>query len=259
MKKMMIARNCALALMVAFGFTACDDDEDSEFPDVTLNVASAKLEYNSQNYWTDTYTNSTLTIDGFRFNHSGSTDPYDTWDGFTASRSTDNADDAGADKQEWIDYQWAAMPKGGLAGTGTPYLVAFYNEWAEGQSNQHSLKIARADGRDFEPLSVYLTNTAYAYWSMKKGDSFAHAFTKNDKFTVKIHGVKGAAETGVVEVVLADGTDILRTWKQCDLRSLGEVDYIYFTVTTTDVTTTPTGSWMNTPAYFALDRLEADL
>lgn len=137
-------------------------------------------------------------------------------------------------------------------------MIAFWSEWADSQGNR-SLKISREDGDDFEPLSVCLTNTAYAYWAMKKGDSFAHAFTAKDKFTVKIHGVKGANETGVVEVVLADGTDILRTWKKCDLRSLGEVDYIYFTMTTTDMTVSDAGSWMNTPAYFALDRLEADV
>ena len=60
-------------------------------------------------------------------------------------------------------------------------------------------------------------------------------------------------------MALANGTDIYRTWMKCDLSSLGNVDYIYFTMTTTDMTVSETGSWMNTPAYFALDRLEANV
>lgn len=256
----MIARNCAVALTLALGVTACDPDDDEHFADVTLNVASANLEYRQQGFWVNTYSNEKLTIDGFVFSHSGTEEPpYASWDGFTASKSTDNADEASADEQSWINYQWGAMPQGGVAGVGTPYLVAFWNEWADTSNNQHSLTIKRADGKEFEPMSVYLTNTAYSYWSMKKGDAFANAFTKDDKYAVQIHGVKGVRETGVIEVVLAKGTDILRTWKQCDLRTLGEVDYLYFTVTSTDRTESEYGSYMNTPAYFALDRLEADV
>ena len=254
-------RNCAMAMTVAFGFTACDSDDDDNaiVADVTLNVASANLQYRPQGFWVDTYSDNELSINGFKFTHSGTEEPpYISWEGFTASKSTDNADEAGADEQQWINYQWGAMPKGGVAGVGTPYLVAFWSEWTESQ-NQHSLKVSRADGKSFQPLSVYLTNTAYAYWAMKKGDAFAKAFTSSDQFTVKIHGVKGETETGVVVMALANGTDIYRTWMKCDLSSLGNVDYIYFTMTTTDMTVSETGSWMNTPAYFALDRLEANV
>ena len=83
-------------------------------------------------------------------------------------------------------------------------------------------------------------------------------WTDDDKFILTITGYRGDQITDKVDVYLADGMDILNTWKKVDLSDLGLVDRIGFTLSSTD-----NGEYgMNTPAYFCLDQLtviEADL
>lgn len=108
----------------------------------------------------------------------------------------------------------------------------------------------------------YITNSTYAYLSMKKGDSFSKKFgglTGDDAdfflLTIKKYkdGVLGA-ET--VEFYLADFrfTDnsqdyIVNTWEYVDLTSLGDVDSLSFNLTSSD----NNAAGMLTPAYFCMD------
>ena len=101
-----------------------------------------------------------------------------------------------------------------------------------------------------------MTNSAWGYYAMKNGSAFNKQFADGDKCTLHIYGVRGSVISGKVEVSLADGANILNTWKRVDLDPLGDdVDMIYFQITSTD-----TGAWgMNNPAFFCLDNLKVDL
>lgn len=121
---------------------------------------------------------------------------------------------------------------------------------------------------------VYVTNTTYAYNSMKLGDSFGKKFgdTLNsphspdsihgsypDWFKLSITGYRsGSVITDTVEFYLADyrfsdnSQDyIVKDWQMVSLLPLGNVDSLLFLLSSSDV-----GSFgMNTPAYFCIDDL----
>lgn len=108
----------------------------------------------------------------------------------------------------------------------------------------------------------YVTNTTYAYKSMKNGDAFAKKFggpTGNDKdsLVLSVYGYSGGVlKNDTVHFFLADFRDnnnsldyILKTWQWVDCSSLGAVDSIGFFMTSSD-----NGTWgMNTPAFFSID------
>lgn len=108
----------------------------------------------------------------------------------------------------------------------------------------------------------YVTNTTYAYKSMKNGDAFAKKFggtTGNDPdwFKLTVKGYQGGImKTDSAVFYLADfrfsnnSFDyILKTWQWVDCTNLGVVDSVTFFLYSSDV-----GSFgMNTPAFFSID------
>lgn len=108
----------------------------------------------------------------------------------------------------------------------------------------------------------YITNTTYAYKSMKLGDSFAKKFggtsgNDPDFFKVTVKGYKGGVlTTDSVPFYLADfrfannALDYLvNTWQWVNTSSLGNVDSIKFFMYSSDV-----GSFgINTPLFFGID------
>lgn len=127
-------------------------------------------------------------------------------------------------------------------------------------------------GKTIAIQSIDLTNTTYAYLSMKNGDAFAKKFgTVNnaggtpdgtngaDFFNVTIIGYNAAGvRTDSVMLDLADFrfTDnskdfILKAWKTIDLTKLGSVRSISFKYASSDV-----GQYgINTPTYVAIDNI----
>ena len=113
------------------------------------------------------------------------------------------------------------------------------------------------------PVSgVFVTNGTYAANSMRDGDAFAKKFggaTGNDPdwFLLTIKGyANGNITTDSVNFYLADyrfvdnNQDyIVKQWEWVNLTSLGNVDSLIFTLSSSD-----TGQWgMNTPAFFCMD------
>lgn len=112
----------------------------------------------------------------------------------------------------------------------------------------------------------YITNTTYAYKSMRYGDAFAKKFggpSGNDpdffKVTVRAY-LGGTLKNDSVEFYLADyrfsnnAQDyIVSTWQWVNTSSLGQADSIVFKMFSSD--NGPYG--MNTPAFFALDDVTA--
>ena len=115
------------------------------------------------------------------------------------------------------------------------------------------------------PVSgFYINNSTYAYYSMLEGDSAAKRFGGEtgddpDYFLLSIQGeLNGQRTANTVEFYLADyrfadnSQDyIIKDWTYVDLQSLGNVDRLWFSLSSTDI-----GQFgMNTPAYFCLDDL----
>lgn len=108
----------------------------------------------------------------------------------------------------------------------------------------------------------YITNSTYAYKSMKNGDAFAKKFggtsgNDPDWFKITIKGfLGGTMKTDSTEFYLADFRSnnnsldyILKTWQWVNCSNLGVVDSIQFFMYSSDV-----GSFgMNTPAFFNID------
>jgi hypothetical protein len=120
------------------------------------------------------------------------------------------------------------------------------------------------NGAAAQPISVRLSNSTYAYNSMRDGDTFAKKFggiTGNDpdffKLVIKAYS-GGNLLNDSVEFYLADfrfsnnSLDYLvSTWDSVDLSSLPVCDSLKFVLSSSD-----TGAFgMNTPAYFCLDDL----
>ena len=255
-KYLTIARNCAIALALCAGFTACSDDDDDDF-DVTLDVASANFQYNADGVWTGVYTNDPLNLQGFNFSHTGGSSEwggvtYYSWAGFCPSKSTDNADHSTTGFPG--TYEWSSITGSGVSGS--QYMVGFWkSDEVQDVPDQAGTYITYADGAYFEPEEVYVTNTSYGYYTMLNGNAFSSAFDTDDWFRLIIHGSRDGVETNSIAVSLAQGVAIADEWIRVDLSRLGIVDRIYFTMASSD-----TGQWgMNTPSYFCLDRLSIDI
>lgn len=259
MKTFRILGKGIMAVMLVATMTACEDDGDEDV-DFAFNLNNYVVDYNEAGYWADCYNeNATLSFDGIEFSHSATVTEwsgvkYYSWLGFCPSRVSDTSDKG----DDWVNNQWTAITGGGLSGKGTPYMIGFWdvNEFPENvPGGAKTCAITYKNGAVFEPEKIYVTNTTWGYYAMKNGTDFNKKFTETDWYKLHIYGVKNGVLTGQIDVLLADGTNILNTWKEVDLDALGKVDCIYFRVTSTD-----TGQWgMNNPAYFALDRLVIDV
>ncbi|MDE6854210.1 MAG: DUF4465 domain-containing protein [Muribaculaceae bacterium] len=230
-----------------------------------LSKSTTPLEFNQQTgAWDKTFSEDELIIESqcFAFIH-GAIEDYDTWWGFTASNSADNSP-----RDNYITYQYSNMAEGGIAldGNGAikfneagapevsadmPYLVAYYSPY----SAQRPVDMVFNDGKDYDPVGVYVNLNTYVYNSVTFGDAFSRRFTQGDKFTLTVHGVAPDETEKTVEVSLASVNNgcitIASGWMYVDLTSLGTVNELYFTLDSTD-----TGAWgMNTPGYFCLDKL----
>jgi hypothetical protein len=108
---------------------------------------------------------------------------------------------------------------------------------------------------------MYITNTTFAWKSMKSGDQFAKKFggtTGNDKdsLVLRIKGYKAGVFQNKVDFFLANYTFtnntqdyIVNTWQWVNTSTLGNVDSISFQMFSSDV-----GAFgINTPLFFAID------
>lgn len=230
-----------------------------------LTKSTTPLEFNATNgSWTGTYSDDDESIESqvFSFFH-GSMSDWATWWGFTASNSADNTR-----PENTLTHQWSNMAAGGIVldengeikfdsfgapevSSKVPYIVGFVMPTMSARPGDLTFNT----GKFYEPVGVYVNLNSYAYYSMVWGDSFARAFTNGDKFTLTIHGVGANESEKTVDVTLGSCSNgdltLTRGWKYVDLTSLGAVNELYFTLSSTD-----SGAYgMNTPAYFCLDKL----
>ncbi len=151
--------------------------------------------------------------------------------------------------------QYSAIPGEGAEGSST-YAVRYHFV-----PNQLHLT-GESMGK---PVSgMYITNSTYAFLSMRDGDAYAKRFggesgTDPDYFLLTIKGFRDSRITSdSVNFYLADFRSdapdedyIIDEWTWVDLTALGAVDSLWFNLESTD-----NGQFgMNTPAYFCIDRI----
>ena len=145
--------------------------------------------------------------------------------------------------ESYLDAEKSA--KGG-AYEGKNFLV-----WTPSYGGIDSIKLKK----DRTVPGFFINNTAYAVNSMTKGDSFAKKFGKDDWFKLTISAsLNGAAVNTQLVVDLAAEGEYINEWTYVDLSSLGEIDALTFSLSSSD-----NGDYgMNTPAYFCFDNLGAE-
>lgn len=119
-------------------------------------------------------------------------------------------------------------------------------------------RIVLPDGATIQ--SIAITNTVYAYDSMKYGDQFATPLEDfpGGYFDLIIYGVRADGSlAGSEYVTLGENTgvgtaDILDYWKTVDLSSLADAKELRFAFDGNDV---GYDTWLNLPVYFAFDDL----
>ena len=230
-----------------------------------LSKSTTPLTFDSTNgMWEGTYDDDETEIESqvFSFVHNSMGD-YNTWWGFTASNSADNSRQTNT-----LTYQFSNMAKGGIVlnddgsiktdsfgapvtSAKMPYLVSF----AMTGFSKHPAEMAFTTSKSYEAVGAYFNLSSYPYYSIEDGDSFSRAFTNGDKFTLIVHGVDADENEKTVEVELASYSNgnltINRGWTYVDLSSLGTINQLWFSMTSTD-----SGAYgMNTPAYFCMDKL----
>lgn len=250
-----------LAALAVIGLSACDSDNEGEnyYTYVySFEQSDAASLYNADGYWTEVYnTDEDYTVIGLQpnvyFSHSASAEEwygvvYRSWYGFCPSRANETYDVT--TETDMTLHQWSSVTGNGV-GSSSDYLLGYWNCTEETTSipENPSMKITFNGGA--EPLSVYVTNSNYAYWVMKNGNSFSQAFDSSSWFKVSFIGVKNEAVTNTVDFYLAKDGEIVNSWKGVDLSPLGNVDYVYIQMSSSD-----TGEYgMNTPGYVCLDNL----
>lgn len=188
-----------------------------------------------------------FTSGNFRFMNDYS-EEWGSWSGFAVSTKTDVATPG------WTN-QYSAITGKGVAGT-PAYAVAY------------SSPVSTILFKDTIISGLYVTNSTYAYLSMKNGDKSAKKFggeTGNDMdyLILTIEGFDSSnISNGKVEFFLADfmysintNDYILDTWKWIDLKKFGRISKLEFSLRSSD-----NGIFgMNTPAYFCIDNLNHEV
>lgn len=183
-----------------------------------------------------------------------------------------------------FDYQYAGYWSAGFAYTNKKDSVngTFTNLYGVRAYNGYAGSGYYVTGQDRGKITLtvpqstvagfYITNTTYAFKSIKSGDAFARKFGDTtgtgsgttipqgsypDYFKAIVKGYKnGALKNDSVTVMLADYTFtnntqdfVLDTWQFVNTAIIGEVDSIKFFLRSSDMA--PWG--MNTPGFFAID------
>ncbi|MBI2281582.1 MAG: DUF4465 domain-containing protein [Bacteroidetes bacterium] len=161
--------------------------------------------------------------------------------GFAYSNMTDSVTSG-------VGNKYSAKAGGGFGSSN--YLIASNNSYALINPN-------------WQKIEFKITNSTYAYNSMRDGDAFAKKFggpSGNDpdwfKVTIKTYSnnvFQDSNEFYLADFRFSDNSQdyIVKDWEVIEVVSISLIDSVYFELSSSDV-----GMWgMNTPAFFCLDNL----
>jgi hypothetical protein len=176
---------------------------------------------------------------------------FDFWSGWAISTKTDSATPG-------FGNQYSAITGQGAGGS-TTYAVAYTFGFPQADSFHPADSLINLPP-SAQPVSIDVTNTTYAYFSMLLGDSFSKKFAAGDFFQLDIRGFSGpdgtGSPTGQVNFLLANflngNSIIVNDWHTLDLSALAGAQSLRFGLQSSDNNPDPTIG-MKTPAYFAVD------
>lgn len=180
-----------------------------------------------------------------------------SWGGYWASNWALSAKVNGQEGASDFNTQlFCAKPGWGAEGEGVGKVYAI---------GQNGAYLLNQTGGGLRLASLYLANTTYAYNSMKNGDMFAKKFggqdgSEADSFVLEIETYWQGVSQSVQRLALADfrsanssDDSIMGAWNQVFIEGFLQ-DSIVFRLYSSD-----NGDFgMNTPAFFAIDRLYMD-
>lgn len=221
--------------------------------DMALNPVTYSMDagigfYDGTDVWDSTYNDSGVcqfiyTNEArFMLSHLPSQFSYgaQSWEGFTLSKvSQDTANVFGC------------VANGGLAGVGTPYVLAYFSPWVTA-SQGYSSNIILFD-QEYYPDYVYICQNSNTMKAISEGGVYnARPFNEKDTLALIISAIDETyTETNSLIYYLAVDGEKNNGWVKVALNTLGKTIGLSFRMTTTDV-----GQFgMNTPLYFALDAL----
>lgn len=247
----------ALCAFGVAGLSSCDDDKFEL--DMYYTRLSQFSDYNEDGYWADCYdpaSNDGVTIDGVHFTHVASVSEWDgvkyySWNGFCPAGIFDLTDYSA--EGTWLDHQWNVMDSQEWHDTHKCYVIGDWDVREDAHpeilSGNESCVVSLADGLPFIPLTLSVSNAAYAYYTMVNGSAFSRPFTKDDYLRLIVTGFLDGKKTGALQIDLASDGVYLKNFTQIDIAAAGaRVDRLVFTMEGSD-----SGQWgLNTPAYFAI-------
>lgn len=228
--------------------------------DITLNLYTAVnaegqgIDYNSDAIMDSTYSEDyryqfIYTNDyDFMFSHlpSGNSWSGSSWEGFTLSKkNTDTGN------------QFECVAKGGLKGEGEPFVVGYFSEYFTNSSEDYPSSNIIIFGDSYYPKETYICQNSNTMKALKDGMFSARPFTDKDTLALIITAINNQyVEFGksVIYYLAVDGK-FNDQWTKVDLSSIGSCEGLSFRMTSTDNSTYNGETYMNTPAYFALDGL----
>ena len=182
----------------------------------------------------------------YQFSNSYNTS-YGSWSGFAYSNRT------ATDFNTITPDQYNSVVGHGYDNSGN-FAVAF---------SSGEIKVLNSPLTGDSIRGLYITNSAYAANTIlyAQDKDYAHKFGKGDWMKVTFTGYHADGTEAKVDYYLADYRSAkeadhycLDTWQWVDLRPLGEVTSISFSLDGSD-----SGQWgLNTPAYFCLDNFNGN-
>ncbi len=173
------------------------------------------------------------------------------WGGFAYSNVTDTI-------TQGYSNQFAAIAGKGYSNSVNYAMVSVLSDY---MTDNHPIPSVVNLSGNKSVTGCYVTNSVYAYYSMKLGDGIAKKFggsTGNDADWFKIVALgwsngtlKDSAAFYLADFRFANNTEdyIVKDWKWFNLSTLGSVDSIGFILRSSDI-----GQYgMNTPSYFSMD------
>lgn len=181
----------------------------------------------------------------FEFNNLYMSD-WDSWAFFGYSNMTST------DFENYYTDQYKSAVGSGVEESAN-YGVAFISDY------MGNTEITLSNTESGEPVEgCWFTNSAWVVDAIENGDGMSDRFDKDDKLTLTVTGLHADGSTSALDFILADYTAdeeqerwYLDTWQWCDLKPLGDVVKLRFSMSSTK----QNSYGMTTPAYVCLDNL----
>ncbi len=240
------------AFVAVFALTSCekeDINDDNNNDGVPTTADFSEIELEEESYWNGSDESGGFKSGNVFFPNSFTDwgDGVTSWAGFSVSNITDN-------ETPGFENEYSNITGSGVDGASN-YAVAYISDPETYEKNFSFDLVDEAKGDKIE--GMFITNSTYAYFTIRDGDDYTQAFDQDDWFLVTFTGYLNGETTNSVEFYLADfrSSDesehyIVNTWEWIDLLELGNVDKVKISLSSSDV-----GDYgMNTPSYICIGK-----